>query len=48
MRDLERATLLAATEQAGVARHRLANVMLPEEMDAMAEGMAAATGRRRP
>jgi beta-glucosidase len=41
VRDLERATLVAATEAAGVERYRLANVMLPEEMDAMADGMAA-------
>jgi len=41
VRDLERATLVAATEAAGVERYRLSNVMLPEEMDAMADGMAA-------
>jgi beta-glucosidase len=41
VRELERATLLAASEQAGVPRYRVANVMLPEEMDAMADGMAA-------
>src|SRR4051794_11352069 len=39
--DLERATLQAAGETAGVPRYRLANVMLPEEMDAMAAGMTA-------
>lgn len=39
--DLERATLTAASESAGVERYRLANVILPEEMDAMADGMAA-------
>jgi beta-glucosidase len=39
VRDLERATLAAASEAAGVERYRLANVMLPEEMDAMAEAM---------
>ena len=39
--DLERATLAAASAAAGVERYRLANVMLPEEMDAMADGMAA-------
>jgi len=32
VRELERATLLAASEQAGVPRYRVANVMLPEEM----------------
>jgi beta-glucosidase len=41
VRDLERATLAAATEATGVERYRLANVMLPEEMDAMADGMEA-------
>jgi len=41
VRELERATLLAASEQAGVPRYRAANLVLPEEMDAMAEGMAA-------
>ncbi len=41
VRDLERATLAAAGEATGVPRYRLSNVMLPEEMDAMAEGMAA-------
>jgi len=41
VRDLERATLAAASEAAGVDRYRLSNVMLPEEMDAMADGMAA-------
>ena len=40
-RDLERATLAAASEAAGVPRYRAANVMLPEEMDAIADGMAA-------
>lgn len=39
--ELERATLQACSEVAGVERYRLANVMLPEEMDAMAEGMEA-------
>lgn len=39
--DLERATLVAAGAAAGVERYRLSNVMLPEEMDAMAEGMTA-------
>lgn len=42
VRDLERATLVAASEAAGVERYRLANVMVPEEFDAMAEGMEAA------
>ena len=41
VRDLERATLVAASEAAGVERYRLGNVMIPEEMDAMADGMAA-------
>lgn len=38
---LERATLDAATAQSGVEKYRLANVMLPEEMDAMQAGMTA-------
>jgi beta-glucosidase len=41
IRDLERATLEAASRAAGVPRYRVANVMLPEEMDAMADGMTA-------
>ena len=41
VRSLERATLTAAGEAAGVPRYRLANVMLPEEFDAMADGMTA-------
>lgn len=41
VRDLERATLVAASEAAGVERYRLSNVMLPEEMQAMADGMTA-------
>ncbi len=41
VRELERATLLAASQQAGVPRYRVANVMLPEEMGAMADGMTA-------
>ena len=41
VRDLERATLAAASQQAGVPRYRVGNVVLPEEMDAMADGMAA-------
>ncbi len=41
VRGLERATLLAASEQAGVPRYRVGNIVLPEEMDAMADGMTA-------
>jgi beta-glucosidase len=41
VRDLERATLAAASQQAGVPRYRVGNVVLPEEMDAIAGGMAA-------
>jgi beta-glucosidase len=41
VRDLERATLEAASKQAGVPAYRLSNVMVPEEMDAMADGMEA-------
>jgi beta-glucosidase len=41
VRDLERATLAAASEAAGVPRYRLSNVMVPEEMDAMGDGLAA-------
>jgi beta-glucosidase len=41
VRDLERATLAAATEETGVPAYRLSNVMLPEEMDAIADGMTA-------
>ena len=41
VRELERKTLAAASEAAGVERYRLANVVLPEEFDAMEEGMAA-------
>ena len=41
VRDLERATLAAASAAAGVDRYRLSNVMIPEEMDAMAAGMTA-------
>jgi beta-glucosidase len=40
--DLERATLEAAGRAAGVERYRLANVALPEEFDALEDGMAAA------
>jgi beta-glucosidase len=39
--ELDRATLQAASEAAGVPAYRLANVMLPEEMDALADGMTA-------
>lgn len=39
--DLERATLTAASEATGVPAYRLANVVLPEEMDAMEDGLAA-------
>jgi len=41
VRDLERATLEAASKSAGVPRYRAANVMLPEDFDAMAAGMTA-------
>jgi beta-glucosidase len=41
VRDLERATLFAASEAAGVERYRLSNVMLAEEMDAIGDGMSA-------
>jgi beta-glucosidase len=41
VRELERATLLAASEQAGVPRYRVGNVVVSEEMDAMAEAVAA-------
>jgi len=41
VRGLERGTLEAATAATGVPAYRLANVMLPEEMDAFADGMAA-------
>jgi beta-glucosidase len=39
--DLERATLDAASAAAGVTAYRLANVMVPEEMDALEDGLAA-------
>jgi beta-glucosidase len=39
--ERERATLDAASRAAGVPRYRAANLVLPEEMDAMADGMAA-------
>jgi beta-glucosidase len=41
VRDLEAATLAAASEAAGVPRYRAANVVLPEEMDAIGDGMTA-------
>lgn len=41
VRDLERATLAAATAKAGVRAYRLANVVLPEELDAIEDGLAA-------
>ncbi|MBB6628232.1 glycoside hydrolase family 1 protein [Nocardioides sp. KIGAM211] len=41
VRGLERATLEAATAATGVAAYRLGNVMVPEEMDAIADGMEA-------
>jgi beta-glucosidase len=41
VRDLERATLEAASAAAGVPGYRLANVIVPEELDAMAAGMRA-------
>ena len=41
VRDLERATLVAAGGAAGVPRYRLSNVVVPEDMDAIGDGMAA-------
>jgi beta-glucosidase len=41
VRELERATLEAASVAAGVPRYRVSNIMLPEEFDAMRDGMAA-------
>ena len=41
VRDLEAATLQAASEAAGVEKYRLSNVMLPAEMDAIGDGMEA-------
>jgi beta-glucosidase len=41
VRQVERATLEACSEKAGVPTYRLANVMLPEEMDLFADGMTA-------
>jgi beta-glucosidase len=42
VRELERATLAAAGAAAGVPRYRLGNVVLPEEFDAVADGLEAA------
>ena len=39
--ELERATLDAASASAGVERYRAANVVLPEDMHAIADGMTA-------
>jgi beta-glucosidase len=41
IRDLDRATLEAASRAAGVPRYRLANVTLPEELDDLEAGLAA-------
>jgi beta-glucosidase len=41
VRDLERGTLAAASAAAGVTSYRLANVMVPEEMDAFGDAMTA-------
>ncbi len=41
VRELEAATLAAASEAAGVPRYRAANVVLPQEMDAIGDGMTA-------
>ena len=40
--ELDRATLRAASEAAGVPAYRLANVLLPEDLDAMEDGLTAA------
>jgi beta-glucosidase len=40
-RELERATLEAAGVAAGVPRYRVSTMMLPEEFDAMRDGMTA-------
>jgi beta-glucosidase len=42
VRELERATLEAASKAAGVDRYRLANVVLAEDFDALEDGLAAA------
>jgi beta-glucosidase len=39
--ELNRATLRAASEAAGVPAYRLANVVLPEDLDALEKGLAA-------
>jgi beta-glucosidase len=39
--ELERATLAAAGEATGVPRYRMSNVVLPEERDAIGDGMTA-------
>ncbi|TVZ01085.1 glycoside hydrolase family 1 protein [Trebonia kvetii] len=41
VRDLERATLEAASLAAGVPRYRMSNLVLPEERDAICDGMTA-------
>jgi beta-glucosidase len=41
VRQVERATLDAASVKAGVTAYRLANVVLPEELDAMEDGLTA-------
>jgi beta-glucosidase len=41
VRELERAMLEAAGVAAGVPRYRVSNIMLPEELDAMRDGMTA-------
>ncbi|MDG4763154.1 family 1 glycosylhydrolase [Solwaraspora sp. WMMD406] len=41
VRSLERTTLAAASAAAGVPRYRVSNIMLPEEFDAMRDGMTA-------
>ena len=41
VRELEAATLAAASDAAGVPRYRMSNVVLPEERDAICDGMTA-------
>lgn len=41
VRQAERATLEAASAQAGVTSYRLSNVVVPEELDAMEDGLEA-------
>ena len=41
VRETERATLEACSTKAGVPTYRLANVVLPEELDAMEDGLEA-------